>query len=74
MTMLHVVPDARGRWRVFDDASPDSLSEHTSASAAEVAARRHARARGAQSILLHDRYGRTHTMRGLDRPRTSAGR
>ena len=59
--MLHVVPDARGRWRVLEDASEVPLSEHTSATAAELAAWRHADLHGeAESILVHDRYGRTH--------------
>jgi hypothetical protein len=62
MTMLHVVSDDRGRWRVLEDASSVPLSEHSSATEAEIAARRHARARGAEAVLLHDRYSRTHTV------------
>ena len=54
---LHVVADARGRWRVLDDeAESRPLSEHTTATDAERAAWRH----GAASVLIHDRYGRTH--------------
>jgi hypothetical protein len=54
---LHVVADARGRWRVLDDDEETAvLSEHTSATDAERAAWRH----GAASVLVHDRYGRTH--------------
>jgi len=60
--MLHVVPDERGRWHVIDDASRAPLSHHTSATAAEFAAWQHAREHGADSILLHDRYGRTHSV------------
>jgi hypothetical protein len=72
MTMLHVVPDERGRWRVFEDASHVVLSEHTSATAAEIAAWRHARSRGADSIVLHDRYGRTHPVAAHGRQRAPA--
>jgi hypothetical protein len=54
---LHVVADARGRWRVLeDDEQTAPLSEHTNATEAERAAWRH----GADSVLVHDRYGRTH--------------
>jgi hypothetical protein len=54
---LHVVADARGRWRVLDDDGHTApLSEHTSATDAERAAWQH----GADSVLVHDRYGRTH--------------
>jgi hypothetical protein len=54
---LHVVADARGRWRVLDDDEHTvPLSEHTTATDAERAAWRH----GAASVLVHDRYGRTH--------------
>jgi hypothetical protein len=54
---LHVVADARGRWRVLDDDEQTApLSEHTTATDAERAAWRH----GAVSVLVHDRYGRTH--------------
>ncbi len=58
MTLLHVVPDERGGWHVRKDASEPPLSDHTSATAAERAARRHARAVGAETILIHDRYAR----------------
>jgi hypothetical protein len=57
MSTLHVVADARGRWRVLDDDQEHhSLSEHTTATDAERAAWRH----GAGSVLVHDRYDRTH--------------
>jgi hypothetical protein len=61
MTLLHVVPDERGGWHVRTDASQPPLSDHTSATAAERAARRHARVMGAEMILIHDRYARVHT-------------
>jgi hypothetical protein len=57
--MLHVVCDTRGTWRVFVDTQAAPLSEHDTATEAELAAWRHARARGADAILVHDRYGRT---------------
>jgi hypothetical protein len=72
MTMLHVVPDERSRWRVFEDASRVPLSEHTSATAAELAAWRHARLRGADSIVLHDRYWRTHRVPRFERAAPAA--
>jgi hypothetical protein len=58
MSTLHVVADARGRWRVLDDDAEEQapLSEHTTATDAERAAWRH----GAGSVLVHDRYCRTH--------------
>jgi hypothetical protein len=57
MSMLHVVADARGRWRVLDDDEERApLSEHTTATDAE----REAWRLGARSVLIHDRYGRTH--------------
>jgi hypothetical protein len=56
-TTLHVMADARGRWRVLDDEEERApLSEHTTATDAERAAWRH----GAASVLVHDRYCRTH--------------
>ena len=56
MTRLHVVSDARGMWRVVDEASATTLSEHQSSSAAELAAWRHARAARVEANLLHDRH------------------
>ena len=56
MSTLHVMPDARGRWRVVEeDEERTELSEYTTADAAE----RDAWRRGAGSVLVHDRYGRT---------------
>jgi hypothetical protein len=60
MTSLHVIPDERGGWHVRTDGAEPSLSDHTSATAAERAARRHARTVGAETILIHDRYARVH--------------
>jgi hypothetical protein len=58
MSTLHVMPDARGRWRVVDDDDEErtELSEYTTADAAE----RDAWRRGARSVLVHDRYDRVH--------------
>ena len=58
MSTLHVMADARGRWRVVDDDDEEQppRSEYTTADAAERAAWRH----GAGSVLVHDRYGRIH--------------
>jgi hypothetical protein len=35
MSTLHVVPDDRGNWRIFEDARPEPLSEHNTATDAE---------------------------------------
>ena len=59
MTVLHVVPDERGNWRVFEDAQRAPLFEHWTATHAEFAALSHARAQGDQEVVVHDRYGRT---------------
>ena len=74
MTMLHVTSDERGLWRVFEDASPVPLSEHTNATAAELAAWRLAGARHAESVVLHDRYGRAHALPRRAPQPTSQGR
>jgi hypothetical protein len=68
MATLHVVCDERGRWRVVEETAPAPLSEHSSATEAEIAARRHARSKGADAILLHDRYGRTRRLTGPPSP------
>jgi hypothetical protein len=60
MTSLHVIPDERGGWHVRTDGAEPPLSDHTSATAAERAAQRHARTVGAETILIHDRYTRVH--------------
>jgi Uncharacterized protein conserved in bacteria (DUF2188) len=59
MSMLHVVADVRGEWGVFEDASRRPLSVHPSATEAEFVAWGHAKDRGSERILVHDRYGRT---------------
>ncbi len=58
MTMLHVMPDSRGSWSVVDDDASTALSHHPTATHAEAAARQIAVSRGADGILVHDRYHR----------------
>jgi Uncharacterized protein conserved in bacteria (DUF2188) len=60
MTELHVIPDEKANWRVYETGAAEPLSEHTSATEAELAARAHAEDRGAERVVLHDRYHRTH--------------
>jgi len=56
---VHVIPEPRGAtWGVYVDAVPAPLSEHTSETEAESAARAHVRRDG--GIVVHDRYHRTH--------------
>lgn len=56
MMELPVVPDGRGQWRVLEDRESRALSEHPSATDAEMAAWWHAQRRGAERIVVHDRY------------------
>jgi Uncharacterized protein conserved in bacteria (DUF2188) len=72
MTVLHVVPDELGNWRVFDDAQPAPLSEHWTATHAESAALSHARTQGDHEVIVHDRYGRTHQPVGAEHRPASA--
>ena len=60
MTEVHVVPDERTTWRVYDSDADAPISEHTSATEAELAAKARAADRGAQRVVVHDRYHRTH--------------
>ena len=60
MTDLHVIPDERTTWRVYETEAPAPLSEHTSATDAELAAQARAEDRGAERVVVHDRYHRTH--------------
>ena len=57
---VHVVPDERSVWRVVEGDAAAALSEHTSATAAERAARARAEQRDAARVVIHDRYHRTH--------------
>ena len=54
--MLHVVPDERGHWRIFEEVGQAPLSQHDSATEAELWAWSHASR--AEEIVVHDRYGR----------------
>jgi hypothetical protein len=57
---VHVVPQQlAATWGVYVDAVAGALSEHTSETAAESAARAYALMRGAARIVVHDRYHRT---------------
>ena len=58
--LLHVLPHERGSWRVQREGEDRPLSEHDSATAAE----RSAVAAGAREVIVHDRYGRLHRVRG----------
>jgi hypothetical protein len=61
MTEVHVIPDERtSTWRVSDPDVPAPVSEHTSATDAEVAARAWAEECGADRVVVHDRYHRVH--------------
>jgi anti-sigma regulatory factor (Ser/Thr protein kinase) len=58
---VHVIPQPRtATWGVYIDAVSAALSEHTSETEAESAARAHVRASGTGGIVVHDRYHRTH--------------
>jgi hypothetical protein len=60
MTEVHVIPDERTTWRVYDPQSKAPLSEHASATEAELAARALANDRHAERVVIHDRYNRPH--------------
>jgi hypothetical protein len=55
MSEVHVIPDNRTTWRVVDGGGREA-SEHTNATDAELAAQEH----GADRVVVHDRYHRTH--------------
>jgi hypothetical protein len=57
---VHVIADERTTWRVYDAGAGEPVSEHTSATDAELAARARAQDRDAQRVVVHDRYHRTH--------------
>ena len=60
MTEVHVIADERTTWRVYDAGSEAPVSEHTSATEAELAALDRAKRHGAERVVVHDRYHRTH--------------
>ena len=57
---VHVRCSSRGAWTVHPSDQPQPVSVHTSETDAEAAARRHPEA---ATIIVHDRYGRTHVLR-----------
>lgn len=57
---LHVVPDRLGYWHVCREGEDQPLSDHESATDAERAAVRQADRSGADAVVVHDRYERTH--------------
>jgi hypothetical protein len=59
MTEVHVIPDERTTWRVYDRDAKAPVSEHTSATEAELAAQALAQDRDAGRVVVHDRYNRT---------------
>jgi hypothetical protein len=65
MSDLHVVADERTTWRVYEGQAPAPLSEHTNATDAELAAQARAEDRGAERVVVHDRY-RYHRTHDLD--------
>ena len=61
---LHVLPhEPSATWIVGLDASSPALSRHATADQAELEARRVGAARGADRVVLHDRYQRVRTIR-----------
>ena len=60
MTEMHVIPDERTTWRVYEAGATAPLSEHTNATDAELAALERADHRDAERVVVHDRYHRTH--------------
>jgi hypothetical protein len=54
---IHVVPTSRG-WAVREDDAPRPVSEHPTATEAELAACVRARASGIPAITIHDLYMR----------------
>jgi hypothetical protein len=57
---IHVVPVPRaGTWVLFLGSDAGAVSEHSTETAAESAAREEARRRGCTRIVVHDRYHRT---------------
>jgi hypothetical protein len=56
---VHVIPDDRTTWRVYEPGTGKPVSEHTNATDAEVAALALAD-QHAERVVIHDRYNRTH--------------
>ena len=63
MLCIEVLPDERGAWRVVDESMAGALlSEHASATDAELAAWRYAEVLDADQVIVHDRYNRVHVV------------
>jgi len=60
---IHVEPTSLGRWTVRQDGARESLSDHGDASEAQCVAHDLAQSEGASLVLLHDCYGRVHSVR-----------
>jgi hypothetical protein len=58
--VLHVLPDASGRWMVQVGDDVVTATKHATATGAELEARQRAEALGADVILVRDRYERVH--------------
>jgi uncharacterized protein DUF2188 len=59
MTEVHVIPDERTTWRVYEADADAPLSEHTNATEAERAAQACAEDRDAERVVVHDRTRET---------------
>lgn len=62
MPAIRVEPDSSGRWVVRHDDEREPLSQHESATDAERVARTLAHVEHAPSVVLYDRYGRSHRL------------
>ena len=72
ITLLDVVPDERGKWRVVEQGRPATLSEHASATEAELMAWSRCKSLDACVIVVHDRYGRTRPVSAWTAPAARA--
>jgi hypothetical protein len=71
-SIIHVEPNAAGRWIVRHDDEPQALSEHESATDAERVARALAERDHASFVFLHDRYTRIHRL-AIEAPNEQRG-
>ena len=68
MLCIEILPDERGTWRVVDDSMAGVLlSQHQSATDAELAARQYADKLDADEIVVHDRYHRVRVVKRTPR-------
>ncbi len=59
MTELHVIPDERTTWRVYEAGRAAPLSEHTNTTDAALAALARVGDGAAARVLVYDRYHRS---------------